>query len=118
LALEFKDYEYYVKKYGSVVHIGKYSVSVNDNPEIRGLLHVDNFFQQVGILLHKGLIDADLVREVFTYRVELLWKKAEPIIQGVRKELNQPEAGKWFEYLANEMKKIDQELEQRGVESG
>jgi hypothetical protein len=47
-------------------------------------------------------------RDVFTYRVELLWKKTEPIIQGLRKELNQPEAGKWFEYLYNELEKRKQ----------
>jgi hypothetical protein len=32
----------------------------------------------------------------------------EPIILGYRKEFNQPEAGKWFEYLYNEMKKREQ----------
>jgi len=111
LALEFKDYEDYVNKFGPIVRIGKYGVTVNDNPEIRGFLYVDNFFQQVGILLHRGFIDAGLVRDVFTYRVELLWKKAEPIIQGFRKEFNQPEAGKWFEYLANAMKKREQRLQ-------
>jgi hypothetical protein len=74
------------------------------------LLIVDNFFNQVGILLYRKLIDADLVRDVFTYRAELLWKKAEPIILGMRKESNQPEAGKWFEHLYNEMKKGEQTL--------
>jgi hypothetical protein len=113
LALEFKDYEDYVNKYGPILYVGKYGLAINDTPELRDLHIVDNFFNQVGILLHRKLIDA-LVRDVFTYIVELLWKKAEPIIQGMRKESNQPEAGKWFEYLANEMKK----REQTGVKNG
>jgi hypothetical protein len=101
LALEFKDYKDFVNRYGPIF---------SGKPEVRDLLIVDNFFNQVGILLHRGFIDADLVRDVFTYRVEMLWKKAEPIIQGFRRELNQPEAGKWFEYLYNEMQKREQQL--------
>jgi len=110
MALEFEDYEDYVKKYGPIFHIGKGGVTFKDTPEFRGILYIDNFFQEVGVLLHKGLIDAGLVREIFTYRIELLWKKMEPIILGYRKEFNQPEAGKWFEYLYNEMKKKEQQL--------
>jgi hypothetical protein len=112
LALEFKDYEDYVKKYGPIFHLGKDGVTFKDTPEVRGILYIDNFFQEVGVLLHRGLIDAGLVREVFTYRIELLWEKIEPIILGYRKEFNQPEAGKWFEYLYNEMKKGEQKLQQ------
>jgi hypothetical protein len=114
LTLEFKDYEDYVNKYGPILSVGKYGLAFNDTPELRDLLIVDNFFNQVGILLYRKLIDADLVRDVFTYRAELLWKKAEPIIQGLRKESNQPEMGKWFEYLCNEMKK----REQKGAKNG
>jgi hypothetical protein len=115
LALEFKDYKDYVSKYGPILCEGKYGPTLSYKPELRDLLIVDNFFNQVGILLHRGFIDADLVRDVFTYRVEMLWKKAEPIIQGLRKESNQPEAGKWFEYLYNEMKKREQKLQQSKV---
>jgi hypothetical protein len=107
-SLEFKDYEDYVNKYGSIVSLGKYGPTFNDTPELKSLLSVDNFFNQVGILLHRRLIDAGLVRDVFGYRVEVLWNKAEPLIQGFREKLNQPEAGKWFEYLYNEMKKREQ----------
>jgi len=109
LALEFKDYKDYVNKYGPILSEGKYGPIFNSTPELRDLLIVDNFFNQVGILLHRGFIDAGLLREVFTYRVGLLWKKVEPIILGLRKELNQPEAGKWFEYLYNEIKKREQQ---------
>jgi hypothetical protein len=36
-------------------------------------------------------------------------------MQGLRKESNQPEMGKWFEYLYNEMKKGEQKLQQSKV---
>jgi hypothetical protein len=116
-ALEFKDYEDFVKKYGPIFHVGKYGITLGDYPELRAFLMVDNFFNQVGILLYRGFIDAGLLRDVFTYRVELCWKKVEPIVQGLRKEFNQPEAGKWFEYLYNEMKKREQKL-QEGAKNG
>jgi hypothetical protein len=114
LALEFKDYKDYVSKYGPILCEGKYGPTLSYKPELRDLLIVDNFLNQVGILLHRGFIDAGLARDVFTYRVEALWKKAEPIVQGLRKELNQPEAGKWFEYLYNELQK----REHRSVKIG
>jgi hypothetical protein len=99
MALEFKDYKDFVNKYGRIL---------SESPEVKAAMTIDNYFNQVGILLHRGFIDAGLVRDVFTYRVELVWKKAEPVIQGMRKEFNQPEAGKWFEYLYNEMQKREQ----------
>jgi len=113
-ALEFKDYEDFVNKYGPIFYVGKYGITLGDYPELRAFLMVDNFFNQVGILLHRGFIDAGLLRDVFTYRVELCWKKAEPIIRGLRKEFNQPEAGKWFEYLYNEMQKRKQKSVKNG----
>ena len=109
-SLEFKDYKDYVNKYGPIVSVGESGPKYNNTPELKSILLVDNFFNQVGILLHRGLIDAGLVSDVFGYRVDMLWNKVEPLIQGFRKELNQPEAGKWFEYLYNEMKKREQQL--------
>jgi len=110
-AMEFSDYEDFVNRYGPILSVGKHGLKFNDTPELRSLLIVDNFFNQVGCLLYRKLIDADLVRDVFTYRIEFLWKKAEPLIQGCRKESNQPEMGKWFEYLYNEMKKREKKLQ-------
>jgi hypothetical protein len=114
-ALEFNDYEDYVNRYGPILSVGKHGSEFNDTPELRSLLFIDNFFNQVGCLLYRKLIDADLVRDVFSYRVEFFWKKAEPLIKGCRKESNQPEMGKWFEYLYNEMKKREQQV---GVKNG
>jgi hypothetical protein len=107
-SLEFNDYEDYVKRYGPILSMGKHGLEFNDTPELRSLLFVDNFFNQVGCLLYKKLIDADLVKDVFSYRVEFFWKRAEPLIKGCRKDSNQPEMGKWFEYLYNEVKKREQ----------
>jgi hypothetical protein len=109
MALEFKDYKDFVNKYGQML---------SESPEVKALLTIDNYFNQVGILLHRGLIDAGLAKDVFSYKVEMVWKKAEPIVQGMRKEFNLPEAVKWFEYLHNEMKKREQKLQQRGVKNG
>jgi hypothetical protein len=108
-SLEFNDYEDYVERYGPILSVGKHGLEFNDTPELRSLLFIDNFFNQVGCLLYKKLIDADLIKDVFSYRVEFFWKKAEPLIKGCRKDSNQPEMGKWFEYLYNEMKKREQQ---------
>ena len=111
LASEFEDYKDYVSKYGPIFYMGKYGLTANDKPEHKGFTIIGNYYGHVGILLHRGLIDADLARECFSLTVRSLWKKAEPIIQGLRKELNQPEIGKMFEYLYNEMKKREQKLQ-------
>ena len=97
---EFKDYDDFVKKYGPLFSKNQVPLS---------LLMVGNFFEQLGTLLKRRLIDADLISQLVP--VSLAWKKMEPLVQGIRKEY-QSQTYEWFEYLYKEMKKREQKLQQ------
>jgi len=69
------------------------------------------FFDQLGRLLKKGLIDIDLIP--LTYgQVSLTWEKIEPVLEGSRKRYNAPKHGEYAEYLCSELKKREQQLQQ------
>lgn len=73
------------------------------------LTAVGMFFEGIGILLKRKLIDIELVDDMFTTPIKRIWKKIENIIMEERKVTNQPEILEWFEYLYNEMKKREQQ---------
>ena len=77
------------------------------------------FFEQVGILLHRRLIDISLIDDLLSTPVQESWEKMSPIIIDRRKALKRPQIWEWFEYLYNETKKREQKLQQKtGVKSG
>ena len=98
--LEFTDYDDFKKKYGTYL---------SDNPENAALLSVINSFTIMGLLLQKKLVDPELVSHL---PVSMTWNKVKPIVEGVRKESNDPNWYVEFEYLCNEMKKREQKLQQ------
>ncbi len=95
-ATDYKDYDDFVKKYGS---------SAPSDVQI-SLRMVGGFFEGVGVLISEKLLDINLVQKLFT--VEAFWEKAEPIVKGMRKQLGRPTLYEWFEYLYNELKKREQ----------
>lgn len=64
------------------------------------------FFNEVGILLEKGLIDVDLVNSLFGGVIPRYWKKLQPFLENCRREINQPKLGRGLEYLGNEIQKL------------
>lgn len=99
--LEFTDYDEFKKKYGTYL---------SDNPENTALLSVINSFTIIGLLLQRKLIDPELVSHL---PVLMTWNKVRPVIEGVRKESNDPSWYYEFEYLYNEMKKREQKLQSK-----
>ena len=69
------------------------------------VLMVCSFHEQIGVLLRNKLVDAYLVSQLFS--IILPWEKLKPIIEGMRKEYHEPRLYEWFEYLYDEMKKIE-----------
>ena len=90
---EARDYYDYEKKYGwaEVTTVGM-------------------FFEGIGILLKRRLIDIELVDDMFTSPIKWTWEKMKDMTLEARKVRNQPEILEWFEYLYNEMKKREQQL--------
>lgn len=64
------------------------------------------FFNEIGILLEKGLIDVNLVNSLFGGVIPRYWKKFKPFLETCRREINQPKLGRGLEYLGNEIQKL------------
>jgi len=73
------------------------------------LVVVGNFFEGIGVLLHRKLLDVGTVSDLLP--VTMTWEKLKPIAERVRKEVNSPHFFEWFEYLYNEIQKREQRLQ-------
>jgi len=102
LSTEYKDYDDFVKRYGD--YFSKKPVPIAFN--IVGMFH-----EGIGVLLHRKLVDVDLIWELFAVR--MYWEKMKPIVEGLRKQFNQPNLYEWFEYLYNEVKKREQQASKK-----
>jgi len=85
-----------VKKYGSIYPETAY------------------FFEELGVLLKRKLVDISLVDDLFSAPIRRFWEAAKPFVEEARKQLNEPQYAEHIEYLYNEMKK----REQKSVKSG
>ena len=100
LNLEFKDGDDFVKKYGPLIA---------EKPEQMALITLGNYFESIGTLVKRKLLDTDLMWDYWGETFITLWeKKIKPIAEMARKEYNQETDN--TEYLYNEMKKREQQL--------
>jgi len=95
----WKDYEDWLKKYGPQTNIEAYSTWAS----------VGNYFKGVGVLVNEKLIDAKLVEKLMAELFLKYWEKCEPIVKEFRKGYRFPKAWETAEYLANELKKREQQ---------
>jgi hypothetical protein len=104
--LQFKDYDDFVKKYGPWL---------SKEPAPTAVFVVAVYFQGIGLLLHRKIIDINLTYNLMGFTsIKLCWEKTKPIITGLREQFNDPKIFGWFEYLYDEMKK----REQSGAKNG
>lgn len=102
LNLDFEDYNDFVQKYGP---------PLAEKPEQMAIMTVGNYFEAVGTLLQRKLLDMNLVWDYWGETFIMLWEKRyQCYVEGTRKEFNQPEFADAGEYLFNEMKKKQQQL--------
>ena len=98
MSVDVKDYQDYVKQYGDI------SKTV-DNPMNRAFYTTVLFYDMVGVLLFRKLIDLVTVYDVWgTYPI-MLFEKVKPIVLGLRREFNEPDFYLGFEYLCAELKR-------------
>ena len=64
------------------------------------------FFEGMGLLVKRRLIDINLVAELLSSPLSWVWKKLENPIRRARKHWGRPQIWEWFEYLYNEVQKI------------
>lgn len=69
------------------------------------------FFEGVGILLRRKLIDIAVVDDLFSSPIKISWEKMKLVAEGERKKFGRPQIWEWWEYLYNEMQKREQKLQ-------
>jgi len=98
LNIKWDDYYDFEKKYGS-----------DFNPDNYAKRTVSwNGYNYIGYAVKKGLIERDMVFDMF-HITPLCWVKFGDVIKEIRKRYNQPLALQYFEYLAEECVKYMQE---------
>jgi hypothetical protein len=108
---EVNDLEGFMRKYGSFPKF-------MESPEYVPYMMDSEFFEGVGILLYRKLVDIELVDDLFSSPIITIWEKTLPMTKALREYFKRPQLAEWFEYLYNEMKKREQKLEQKGVHIG
>jgi len=101
LALEYKDYDDFVQKYGSL-YGGK--------PEANALRTMLNWADGLGMLLKRNLVDIDIVLDSYGGIAQLFWEKVKPLVEGYRKDTHYAHHYERVEYLCSEIEKREQQL--------
>jgi hypothetical protein len=65
-----------------------------------------NYFDGIGILVERKLIDPDLVYSKMRYGLMAFWEKYEPVVAGDRLALKTPKLFSNYEYLYNQVKPL------------
>lgn len=64
------------------------------------------FYESVGILVKKKMVDPAIVDDLMSGPIMLAWEKYEPIIMGIREREGWPQFQEYQEYLTGEIRKI------------
>lgn len=92
--MEWTDYDDFIIKY------------MDNAEEANRWRMMTRFFEGIGVLVYRGLIDVALVDDLFSGEMTRFWEKFEPIIKELRVKWNWPQAVEWTEYLYNEVRAI------------
>ena len=68
--------------------------------------YVAGFFEGVGVLVKRKLIDPEIVDDLMSASTLMFWEKYGPAIIDGRERLNIPQLWEWTEYLYQEIKDI------------
>jgi hypothetical protein len=107
---EVNDLDGFMHKYGS---FSKFM----ESPDYAPFMQDAEFFEGVGILLRRKLIDIELVDDLFSTPIITIWEKTLPMTKAMREYFKRPQLSEWFEYLYDEMKKREQKLQQSKAQS-
>jgi hypothetical protein len=74
------------------------------DPDIHIPFHsLGQFFEGMGMLVKKKLIDIEYVDELLSYRIVWWWERTKPVYERERKLMNNPDLYSNIEYLYNEI---------------
>jgi hypothetical protein len=102
--LEFDGYDDFIEKY-----------SWGINPRFWAkLYHTMMFYEGIGLLVKRGLIDIEMVEDFMSGVIMGFWGKYGPILKEFGARRNYPTFGEWTEYLYNQIRPIYER--QHGIE--
>jgi hypothetical protein len=90
-SMEFKDYDDYLAKY-------------NGKPEQIMFKVLGNYYEGMGILVHRRLMDVDVIYDFWGDIIISTWEQFQPIINEMRRNDGDPSVFKFWEHLYNELK--------------
>jgi hypothetical protein len=90
---DFKNYDDYVKEHG-----------------LAEVWEVAMLFEGLGTLVHRRLVNIDVVDDLQSGPIKSTWEKMKPIIEGYREHSHEPQFCEWFEYLHDELEKKGQRI--------
>lgn len=91
-SVEYTDYKEYLEKY-------------NGKPEQTSLKLLGNYFEGVGLLVYRKLVETDIVFDFWGDLALSMWEGNETLIMDMRKDSGEPRMFEFWEFLAKEMKK-------------
>ena len=94
-SIEYENYDDYLERYS-----GK--------PEHMTLKILGNYFEGMGILVYRKLVETDIVNDFWGAIIQSSWEKIEPLVAGMRKDSGDLNMFRFWEYLYHEMKKRKQ----------
>ncbi len=94
---EYTDYEDYISKY-----VGK--------PEQLSFKLLGNYFEGLGLLVHRKLVEVELVFDFWGDIAESVWDENKVVIDGMRKDTGTDFTFEYWEYLVNMFKKRKADL--------
>jgi hypothetical protein len=94
-SIEYEDYKDYLEKYS-----GK--------QEDMMLKILGNYFEGIGILVHRKLVREDIVYDFWGDIIESSWEKIQPLVADMRRDTGDQNMFRFWENLYNEMKKREQ----------
>lgn len=95
-SIQYKNYDDYLKRYA-------------EKPEHTALKILGNYFEGIGILVSKKLVEAEIVHDFWGDIILSTWEQIKPLIADMRKDSGDRNLFIFWEYLYNEMKKREQQ---------
>jgi hypothetical protein len=91
---DFRDFSDFISKYGAID---------SGNPIPMAFDEVGDYYEGIGILVHRRLVDSELVYALIGTKVICYWEKMLPFTQGLRKSCEDDSIWEYFEYLYHKM---------------
>lgn len=99
-SIEYKNYEDYLEKY-------------SEKPEHTMLKTLGNYFEGIGILVSRKLVDTSVVYDFWGDIIMSLWEKIQPLVIDMRKDSGDLNMFRFWEHLYNEMKRREQKVQSK-----